>query len=452
MGAGFLGQSHNSNSATNIAAFVASAAGAQQNMPIISPQNHGYHSFPSSVDISAMSASLPNSPFFGLQLDNVGQQQHSIDRHQQQHHTPLMLQGHGNNAVGGGMPHDNMQLFPSLNDAAFLTAAAATSPNAGFLNDPLLVGGNTSDRNSVSSFNSNDDKIMGSLPTTTAAMAVSSALDASSLFANTAMTSPSTFWDLSGTGLQQQMQQASLSTPLASTINVPSGTLSSIGSPGAHAVVAAAAAAANAMGIPGSGIGGVSGGPSLSASSSVSSTSTSVAIYPPPSTGSSVMPIWDDVSAQSLSNVLGSPDMLMQFAQPSPTPTLTRYNLSAQPTPAIEAYSAPPLNDHFEAFAQTLASTAASISASIAAAVGGQTDITLAMADGSNSAGKMSSSMAAYFGTPGSTHESSFTYDMSGNTAQNFIQSAGNMSGVQQSPTQQQQSTGMDPMSLYPTE
>ncbi|KAJ1842847.1 hypothetical protein LPJ73_005673, partial [Coemansia sp. RSA 2703] len=70
MGAGFLGQSHNSNSATNIAAFVASAAGAQQNMPIISPQNHGYHSFPSSVDISAMSASLPNSPFFGLQLDN----------------------------------------------------------------------------------------------------------------------------------------------------------------------------------------------------------------------------------------------------------------------------------------------------------------------------------------------------------------------------------------------
>ncbi|KAJ2786919.1 hypothetical protein GGI15_001132 [Coemansia interrupta] len=458
VGLGLLGQAQNSNSnsSTNIAAFAVSASGTHQNMSIISPQTHSYNSFPSSVDISAMSASLPNSPFFGLQFDNVGQ--HSIDRHHQQqqhqhqHHTPLMLQGHGNNAVGGGMPHDSMQLFPSLNDAAFLTAAAVTTPNAGFLQDPLLAGGNASDRNSVSSINSNDDRMMSSLPTTTAAMAVSSAIDTGSLFASTAIANPSSFWDLSGTGLQQQMQQASLNTPVTSTINVPSGTLSSIGSPSAHAVVAAAAAAAAAMGMTGPGIGGVSGGPS-SAASSASSTSTSVAIYPPPSTGSTAMPVWDDVSAQSLSNVLGSPDMLMQFAQPSPTPTLTQYNLSAQPTPAIETYSAPPLNNQFEAFAQTLASTAASISASIAAVVGGQTDITLAMVNGSNDAGKVSSSMAAYFGTPGSTHESPFAHELGVPNSQNVVQSAGSMSGSQHSPTQQQQPPfGMDPMSLYPTE
>ncbi|KAJ1830064.1 hypothetical protein LPJ70_007005 [Coemansia sp. RSA 2708] len=59
--------------------------------------------------MAAMSVSLPNSPFFGLPLDNAGH--------------PLL-------SPHNAAPHDAAQLFPPLSDAAFAAAAAAASTPA----------------------------------------------------------------------------------------------------------------------------------------------------------------------------------------------------------------------------------------------------------------------------------------------------------------------------------
>ncbi|KAJ1645601.1 hypothetical protein LPJ64_002806, partial [Coemansia asiatica] len=224
-----------------------------------------------------------------------------------------------NNALSGGPAHDAAHLFPPLNDAAFLAAAAGT-PSIGILHDPAV---------------SADDSTIAN---------VAASIDAGSLFSSPALVGSPAFWDLSGSGLQHQMQQATLSTTPV-TANTTT--------------VHMAAAVAAAMGMNNN-----IGAMTSSAPSSASSTSTTVAIYPQTST-QTAMPVWDDVAAQTLSNVLGSPEMLMQFAQPSPTPTITHYNLSAHPTPAFDTCSAPPHTGQFGAFA--LATTMVSAAGGTAA-------------------------------------------------------------------------------------
>ncbi|KAJ1847267.1 hypothetical protein LPJ57_008834, partial [Coemansia sp. RSA 486] len=390
LGAGLFGQAKNSSGSGNIAAPFASTLAAarqqqQQGMALLSPQPRSFNSFPSSVDIATMSASLPNSPFFGLHLDNVAAQQ--------PHHTPLLLQGQNNSVVGSGTSHDGVQLFPSLNDAAFLTASS-TTPSIGLLQDPVLAA-------SADAYSDNGVVAATTAAAAAAAVAATASIDAGSLFAGSAVSGSPAFWDLSSTGLQHQMQQASLSTPVA-------GTMSAIRSPNANAAVAAAAVAAamgmNSINTTGAaGLGGIAAG-SISGPSSASSTSTttsaSVAIYPQQAGHQTAMPIWDEMAAQTLTNVLGSPDMLMQFAQPSPTPTVSHYNLSAHPTPAFDTCSAPPLSGQFGTLAASSLATAAVPIASMAMGSNGSSDVVMTTEEGKFA----SSSIQAYFGTPGSDY------------------------------------------------
>ncbi|KAJ1827455.1 hypothetical protein LPJ56_001654 [Coemansia sp. RSA 2599] len=428
-------------SASAAAAAVAAAAAAQkQGMAMLSPQPRSYNSFPSSVDITTMSASLPNSPFFGLHMDNVAA---AAATAQQAHHTPLLLQGQNNSLVAGsGTSHDGVQLFPSLNDAAFLAAAANTTPSIGLLHDPLLAASadGSADAGIASSSLSSSSSAAAAAAAVTAAAVAS--IDAGSLFSSAAVAGSPAFWDLSGSGLQHQMQQATLSTPVVSTINA---------SPSAHAVAAAAAVAA-AMGMnsinttAAAGLGGAVAG-MASGPSSASSTSTSVAIYPQ-AAHQTTMPVWDDVAAQTLTNVLGSPEMLMQFAQPSPTPTVSHYNLSAHPTPAFETCSAPPASGQFGTFADALATattaaaTAVPISSMAAMCSAGQSEAVMSSSSSVDEGGKIVSSMAAYFGTPGSDYNantSPFIHDNNMPQARMFANNGAGLGISQGLPQQQQQ-------------
>ncbi|KAJ2705410.1 hypothetical protein FB645_002490 [Coemansia sp. IMI 203386] len=429
LGTGLFGQAKNSSSSGNIAAPFASTLAAaarqqqQRGMALLSPQPRSFNSFPSSVDITTMSASLPNSPFFGLHLDNVAAQQ--------PHHTPLLLQGQNNSVVGSGTSHDGVQLFPSLNDAAFLTASS-TTPSIGLLQDPVLAA-------SADAYSDNGVVAATTAAAAAAAVAATASIDAGSLFAGSAVSGSPAFWDLSSTGLQHQMQQASLSTPVA-------GTMSAISSPNANAAVAAAAVAAamgmNSINTSGAtGLGGIAAG-SISGPSSASSTSTttsaSVAIYPQQAGHQTAMPIWDEMAAQTLTNVLGSPDMLMQFAQPSPTPTVSHYNLSAHPTPAFDTCSAPPLSGQFGTLAAGSLATAAVPIASMAMGSNGSSDVVMTTEEGKFA----SSSIQAYFGTPGSDYNagtSPFTHDINVPHPRVLANSGAGLGIIEVSPQQQQQ-------------
>ncbi|KAJ2724120.1 hypothetical protein GGI07_002155 [Coemansia sp. Benny D115] len=352
-GAGLLSRNGNGSSAS--LSGLAPSAQQQQTLPFFSPQTRSYRSFPSSVDMSTMSASLPNSPFFGFPFDYVSQQQQQQQQQQQTpQHAPLMQQhGHAHNAASSTASHDSGQLFPPLSDAAFL--AGSSTPSASFLADPPLNSSEASDAGGG---------LAAMTATSVAAAAAAAAavaaagIDTSTLLTGATIASSPAFWDFSSSGIQHQMQQASLGTPLAGSLNAPaSGTISAMNSPNAQAVVAAAAAATAAvMGMAknGSAGGSISSGLSPANSAASSTTARSVAIYPQPTT--SALPLWDDTAVQSLSTVLGSPEMLMQFVQPSPTPTPGSYNnLTAHPTPAFEALSVPQqlLNEQIGSTLQT---------------------------------------------------------------------------------------------------
>ncbi|KAJ2890286.1 hypothetical protein IWW38_004220, partial [Coemansia aciculifera] len=250
-------------------------------MPFLSPQARNYNSFPS-VDMTAMSVSLPNSPFFGFPLD--GQQ---------------FAQ------TSGGVAHES--LFPSLSDASLVGLTSMTT--AGRVSDDALA----------------VNMYPAVAATTVQSPSMGQAgcgLDASSLF-NSVGTAGSgagsgvianspAFWDLSSPHQGQHMGFRS-----------PHSMAGLTGSMTDMSMAAAVAEATMHFG------NGSSGEPS------------SIALYPP-AHASPAMLGWDDMAGVLSATHHRSSDMLMQLAQPSPT--LTHYNLSAQATPAFEAYSTPVLS------------------------------------------------------------------------------------------------------------
>ncbi|KAJ1856558.1 hypothetical protein GGH12_002042 [Coemansia sp. RSA 1822] len=321
-------------------------------LPFLSPQAPNHHSF-TPGDMAAMSASLPNSPYFGFPLDsNLG--------HQQQ-----LLSGHN------GTPHDAAQLFPSLSDAAFAAAAAAATTAAGSssIAAGLLPEGMTSIASAAMATAAGHPAGLGdnalavnmypgpalssalaslggvhvspdrgtALPAGqpearsnstmfTGVAAGSTLAPASGMYMQgpNALASSPAFWDMSG----------SLGVPIGSvntaSIQSPDGQLHDAISAAGGDVVAAAVAAMELANF-------ANGGKSCATSAAMP---VSVAIYPQPASTASAVPMWDDVAASnSLSTVLGSPDILMHIVQPSPTPT--HYNISTQATPAFDSFSAP---------------------------------------------------------------------------------------------------------------
>ncbi|KAJ2745392.1 hypothetical protein GGI20_002194 [Coemansia sp. BCRC 34301] len=312
-------------------------------MPFLSPQARHYNSF-SSVDMAAMSVSLPNSPFFGFPLD--GQQ---------------FAQG------GSGVAHES--LFPSLSDAAFAStstpaaaaaaaaasAAAAAAARASSLlpqTDSSLVGltsiagagGMSDDALAINMYPATSVQSHHTMDVTPPMGHQCGGLDASSLFSNVVtggsngvLSNSPAFWDMSshanlshhshGHHLHASMTPiADIQSPaMQMGFRSPHSMVGLTGSMTEMSVAAAAVVAEAAMQF-----GGVSGEPS------------SIALYPPQATPA--MLGWDDMAAQlnRAHHHNHSSDMLMQLAQPSPT--LSHYNLSAQATPAFEAYSTPVLN------------------------------------------------------------------------------------------------------------
>ncbi|KAJ2352054.1 hypothetical protein IWW50_006029 [Coemansia erecta] len=361
-------------------------------LPFLSPQAPSHHSFPP-ADIAAISASLPNSPFFGFPLDNnLGQQQHQ--QHQQ------LLSGHNST------PHDAAQLFPSLSDTAFAAAAAAvttsassSSLTAGLLHDSLAsVASAAMAVAAASSRPALSDDMLGVNmypgPALSSALAslggvhVSPDVATPSPAARTEAASDSTlFPGVVSSGVYMQGASALASSPafwdMSGSLGVPIGsvTSASIQSPDTqlHDAMGSASSDAVAAAVAAMGL----------ASSTENNGAVSVAIYPPPATNVSTLPAWDDMAAaNSLSTVLGSPEMLMHIVQPSPPQA--HYNLSAQATPAFDSLGAPlpnglsPVQNQQQQLGELHMQTTPGTAASSGFA---------SMADDGQS------SMAAYFGT-----------------------------------------------------
>ncbi|KAJ2732863.1 hypothetical protein IW152_003519 [Coemansia sp. BCRC 34962] len=338
-------------------------------MPFLSPQARHYNSFPP-VDMASMSVSLPNSPFLCFPLDG---QQFA--------------------AAGGNVAHESW--FPSPSDAALVsnaasnmsaaanTAAAAgtsgllpTDSTLGGLMSIAAAGGMNDDALSINMCPATSapshHALSGAIDSLDAAPSMNHAggggLDASSLFSNVAATGSTSsvlsnspaFWDISHTNLNHRRHHLHSSlTPAPGSMSVPMGSISDMQSPNLHLgfrsphSMAGLTGSMTEMSMAAAAIGGMAGRMSVDGGSmhfgdipgdGSAAVSASVALYPPHNTPS--MLGWDDMAAQSLSGVLNGThhptDMLMQLAQPSPT--LTHYNVSAQATPAFEAYSTPVLH------------------------------------------------------------------------------------------------------------
>ncbi|KAJ1902114.1 hypothetical protein LPJ66_000289 [Kickxella alabastrina] len=377
----------------------------------LSPQPRNFHSFPSTGDMAVMSMSLPNSPYCGLPFDNVGQKQQ-----QQQYQNGI--------AASSGTPNDNMHLFSPLSDAAFI--ASGNTPTMSLQPDMSFLG---ADCSSVST------RCLNALSVATVA-AAAAGIDANTLLPGNTMTGSPAFWDFSSTDLQHQMQQAMLSTPVGSTLNIPSDQISDVHSPNAQAVMAAANLVATAsMRVDTSGaanfVSSVTGANGGSSSAQLSSSSSaSVTIYP--QGGNAAMPVWDDMAMQSLGTVLGSPDMLAQFVQPLPMSTSRHYNLSAHPAPAFDHFAQP--------------SGAASASCYDPMML-----VPRIVEDAAGSAsGKVVSSTGAYFGTPVSDYNalaSPFADDLNASNSRQFMQNAN--PGSNQQNQQQLRSLDVNNMCVY---
>ncbi|KAJ2452184.1 hypothetical protein EV183_003111 [Coemansia sp. RSA 2336] len=322
-------------------------------MPFLSPQPPNFHSF-LSADMAAMSESMPNSPFFGLSLDNFDQQQ---QQQQQQ------MSGSNN-----GTPHDAVQLFPPLSDSAFTAAAAAVAatttavessaaaaaaaliadtalhnlsgvspatiaaaaaaasaqhtpalcdgslsvsvyPNASALSSALAsLGGvhvatGPAAASPAGQAESRSDNLL--LPATASGSALAPACQLYPPGASSALEGSPAFWDLSG-GLG-----VSLGSGIQSPDSHPYGAMSKAGEDAVAAAVASMELTSQTV-------------------------PASVAIYPQQPAAVSA-PAWEDM-ANSLSNVLGSPDMLMHLVQPSSTQM--QHGMSAQHTPALDGPAA----------------------------------------------------------------------------------------------------------------
>ncbi|PIA18540.1 hypothetical protein COEREDRAFT_85020 [Coemansia reversa NRRL 1564] len=321
-------------------------------LPFFSPQVPLMHALPSG-DMS-MSASLPNSPFFRLPLDNG-----------------LLMPGRGT--------RDAAQLFPSLSDASLAaTSAAALLPDA-----PL--GGLASIAAASTPLLSNDPLVVNMYPRSTlAGMAASMTPDTITTPPSVAAAVSPAFWDVGGLHHMQP--------PVCgSTLAVPglhSAVASAIGSPYAsrdESMIAAVAAmeldAQVAM--------------ELDAQSAAASVS--VTICPPPTSAA-----WDDSAAQTLSSMLASPDILQSIVQPSPAPT--NYNLSAHATPVFDTFSVSPAAGPYSSVGLPVTTPVmadAATTAAAASAAAGIMDFTYP--DNSRDP----SSMAAYFGVAATTGLSS---------------------------------------------
>ncbi|KAJ2325893.1 hypothetical protein GGI00_004904 [Coemansia sp. RSA 2681] len=279
------GHSAGASATTTTTAAAAAAIGRAPSTAFLSPQARHYSAFPA-CDMAAMSVSLPNSPF-GFALDG-GQQ---------------LAQAGGGSGGGGGMAHE--ALFPSLGD------------------DGLGIGGGMHAAAAGQRFG------VAATPPMGYAGGGGGALDASALFSGVVAAaaaagggSPAAaFWDLAAH--PHHHAHSHLHSPaMALGFGSPPSMAGLAGSMTEMSVAAVAAAA-------------------------------SIALYPPPHPTPTMLG-WDDMALSA--GVLGgggggahrhhnhnlhSSDMLMQLAQPSPT--LSHYNLSAQATPAFEAYSTPVL-------------------------------------------------------------------------------------------------------------
>ncbi|KAJ1992795.1 hypothetical protein GGI26_003147 [Coemansia sp. RSA 1358] len=500
------GMTSHGNSSSNLAPYPPSSSAYI--MPFLSPQAQQLHSF-SSLDVSSMS--LPNSPFFGVPLDNVPQQQNQ----------QYML--HPNNA---NAPHDSststQQLFPPLNDAAVFSssagaaavaavAAAASAPTSvndssragSALNGATLfsdvslcgltsiactgtsappsmcedgsglavsiypstntVGSTLSGFQHMHPYNdaSSSSGING-ISLTGNAGGMGYNLSSNSLYTGAAggiagsthssttnitgnnsitggpITESPAFWDMNtdisnvhvaaAAAAAAAVAQAGATLSAGGVMSAPLGHISDMHSPGMQqpfyspaaglmgltaentAGSAALAAEAAAMDI----VNRVSlDSPSFPFNTGIAATTAAqqaVAVYPQLGNAAAC---WDETTSQSLRTVLGSTDMLMQLAQPSPTPT--HYNVSAQATPAFESCSVPLAQESLakistkqvEQFVRTPISASTS-SSSVA-------DCTNPLITGDLS---VSSSMAAYFGTPGRTTSTSISSSQETKVAQ----------------------------------
>ncbi|KAI7822275.1 hypothetical protein BX661DRAFT_187612 [Kickxella alabastrina] len=360
--------------------------------------------------MAAMSMSLPNSPYCGLPFDNVGQQQQ-----QQQYQNGI--------AASSGTPNDNMHLFSPLSDAAFI--ASGNTPTMSLQPDMSFLG---ADCSNVST------GCLNALSVATVA-AAAAGIDANTLLPSSTMTGSPTFWDFSSTDLQHQMQQAMLSTPVGSTLNISSDQISDVHSPNPQAVMAAANLVATAsMRVDTSGAANfasnVTGAKGSSSAQLSSSSSASVTIYP--QGGNAAMPVWDDMAMQSLGTMLGSPDMLAQFVQPLPMSTSRHYNLSAHPAPAFDHFAQPP-------------------GAASASCYDPMMLVPHVVEDAAGSASsKVVSSTGAYFGTPGSDYNtlaSPFADDLNVSNSRQFMQNAN--PGSNQQNQQQQRSLDVNNVCVY---
>ncbi|KAJ2465981.1 hypothetical protein GGI03_002363 [Coemansia sp. RSA 2337] len=373
-------------------------------MPFLSPQARHYNSFPS-VDMSSMSVSLPNSPFLCFPLD--GQQ----------------FAQAGNNVA-----HESW--FPSLSDAAFATnssnmPAAVTTANTaavsasgllptdhslGSLTSIAAAGGMSDDALAINMYPAASAQSRhafgGSIDSMDTAPSMNHAgggLDASTLFSNVVNGSASSvlsnspaFWDISHTNLNGRLHPSL--TPASGSMSVPMGPISDMQSPNLHLgfrsphsmagltgsmTEMSMAAMAGRVSVDGGNMqfGGVD-------------SDTSIALYPPQSTPT--MLGWDDMASQSFPGVLSGAhhsDMLLQLAQPSPT--LSHYNLSAQATPAFEAYSTPILHHH-----QLNHAAPSPFMPSSAMQTDQQFPMSVAVNPNIEADVSSSSAMAAYFGAP----------------------------------------------------
>ncbi|KAJ2083384.1 hypothetical protein H4R24_000861 [Coemansia sp. RSA 988] len=323
-----------------------------QALPFLSPQVPHMHPFPSG-DLG-MSASLPNSPFFGLPLDNG-----------------LLLGGRG--------ARDAAQLFPSLSDASLAATSAATllpdAPLGGLasiaaastpslIDDPLTI--NMYPSNAFASMTAHATPDALTTPPSAATAALSPA-----------------FWDVAGL---RHMQPSVCSSTLA-VPGLNSAVASAMGSPYLmHDETVAAAVAA--MELDTRAATESDARTTMELDARATAAPASVAVYPPIAATQ-----FDDPAAQSLSTMLGSPDLLMSMVQPSPAPT--HYNLSAHATPIFDTFSVPPATGPYSSVGMAVGTPA-------------MADVATTAAAAATAAGIMEftypdtyhdpSSMAAYFG------------------------------------------------------
>ncbi|KAJ2796325.1 hypothetical protein H4R20_005565, partial [Coemansia guatemalensis] len=313
------------------------------------------HMHPFSSGDMGMSASLPNSPFFGLSLDNG-----------------LLLGGRG--------ARDAAQLFPSLSDASLAaTTAAAQLPDA-----PL---GGLASIAAASTPSLSDDPMAVNMYPGPALAGVATA----HMTPDTLTTPPSAaaalspaFWDVAGL---RHMQPPACGSNLA----VPgfnSAVASAMGSPyPTHDESVAAAVAAMEL----------DSRAAMESDARAAAAPASVAIYPPIASAA-----LEDPAAQSLSTMLGSPDLLMSIVQPSPAPT--HYNLSAHATPLFDSFAALPATGPYSSVGLTAGTPALADAATTAAAAAAATGI---MDFNYSDNHRDPSSMAAYFGVATTTGSSS---------------------------------------------